>query len=308
MQKNIKELQKQYLDYLEIEKGSSLRTLENYRRYLARFLEWAKIQDAQEITKDLVRQYHIYLNRLYGGSLKRSTQNYHLIALRSFLRYLAKQDIECLAPDKIELAKQTEREIEVLSREELDRLLSAPLSIPSKTKPLLKLRDAAILETLFSTGLRVSELCNLNKEKINLETGELSVKGKRGKIRTVFLSEKAREMLKKYLEKRKDIDPALFVNARKTSTTDQLRLTPRSVQRIVQKWAIAAGITKQITPHTLRHSFATDLLANGADLRSVQALLGHANISTTQIYTHITDQHLKKIHQQYHDKKRKSKK
>ncbi len=302
---NIKELKKRYLEYLEIEKGASQRTLENYDRYLNRFVAWSEIETPKEITKELIRQYHIYLNRLNEGKLKKVTQNYHLIALRGFLRYLAKEDIESLSPEKIELAKTAQREIEVLSENELKRLFEIPLLQNKGSSQIIKLRDKAILEILFSTGLRVSELCNLDKEKINLEKKEFTVKGKGGKIRIVFLSDESKKAIKNYFDKRVDIDPAAFVRVKKTGKKDDLRLTPRSVQRIVQKWAIRAGITKQITPHTLRHAFATDLLAGGADLRSVQALLGHANVSTTQIYTHVTNKGLKEIHQKFHDKNRK---
>ncbi|TRZ81271.1 hypothetical protein D4R86_02845 [bacterium] len=302
---NIKELKKRYLEYLEIEKGASQRTLENYNRYLDRFVSWSNIITPDQITKELIRQYHIYLNRLNEGRLKKVTQNYHLIALRGFLRYLAKEDIKSLSPEKIELAKTTQREIEVLSENELKRLLEIPLLQNQKSTQIIRLRDKAILEMLFSTGLRVSELCNLDKEKIDLEKNEFTVKGKGGKIRLVFLSEESKKAIKNYFNKRTDIDLAAFVRTKKTGKKDDLRLTPRSVQRIVQKRAIQAGITKQITPHTLRHAFATDLLAGGADLRSVQALLGHANVSTTQIYTHVTNKGLKEIYQKFHDKKRK---
>jgi len=302
---NIKELKKRYLEYLEIEKGASQRTLENYNRYIDRFIAWSNITTPDQITKELIRQYHIYLNRLNEGNLKKVTQNYHLIALRGLLRYLAKEDIKSLSPEKIELAKTTQREIEVLSENELKRLLEIPLLQNQKSTQITRLRDKAILEILFSTGLRVSELCNLDKEKIDLEKNEFTIKGKGGKIRIVFLSEKSKKAIRKYFDKRTDVDLAAFVRVKRTSKKDDLRLTPRSVQRIVQKWAIRAGITKQITPHTLRHAFATDLLAGGADLRSVQALLGHANVSTTQIYTHVTNKGLKEVYQKFHDTKRK---
>jgi len=303
----IEELKKRYLEHLEIEKGSSPRTLENYNRYLNRFVLWAKIEDPKDITKDLLREYRIYLNRLNNGRLKKITQNYHLIALRGFLLYLSKNDIKSLTPDKIELAKSEQREIEVLDEEELKRLLSAPLSKIKNKNRLASLRDRAILETLFSTGLRVSELCSLEKERVNLDKKEFSVKGKGGKIRIVFLSNQAQNIIQEYFSKRTDVDPVAFARIKKVGKKDDLRLTPRSIQRIVQKWATRAGIVKKITPHTLRHSFATDLLAGGADLRSVQALLGHSNVSTTQIYTHVTDKGLKDIHQKFHDTKRQEK-
>ena len=301
---SIEELKKRYLEHLEIEKGSSQRTLENYSRYLDRFVLWAKIKSPDEITKDLVREYRLYLNRLGDGKLKKVTQNYHLIALRGFLLYLSKNDIKSLTPDKIELAKGEQREIEVLDDNELKRLLDAPLADEKNKNKLDSLRDRAILETLFSTGLRVSELCSLEKEKINFDKKEFSIRGKGGKIRVVFLSDQAQNIIKEYFSKRVDVDPAAFARIKKVGRKDDLRLTPRSVQRIVQKWATRAGIIKKITPHTLRHSFATDLLSGGADLRSVQALLGHSNVSTTQIYTHITDKGLKDVHTKFHDKNR----
>lgn len=277
--------------------------MENYQRYLERFFSWAEIKTPQEITADLIRRYRLYINRLNNNQLKRVTQNYHLIALRSFLRFLAKQDIKTISPDKIELAKNQQREIQILDKEELERLLDIPLSQKTKKDFLIQLRDKAILEMLFSTGLRVSELCGLDREKVNLDKSELTVRGKGGKLRIVFISERAHNALKNYLEKRTDVDPALFIHFnRKLSSQKNLRLTPRSIQRIVKKRAIQAGITKSVTPHTLRHSFATDLLANGADLRSVQELLGHANVSTTQIYTHLTNKNLKETYQKYHDR------
>jgi len=303
----IENLIKQYLEYLEIEKGRSRKTVENYQHYLKRFLAWAKINRPQEIDGDLVRQYRLYLNRLEedGKSLKKVTQNYHVIALRNFLRYLAKRDIKTLAAEKIELAKQSPREVEFLETEELERLLKSPQGDSIRSS-----RDRAILETLFSTGLRVSELCRLNRDSVNLGKGEFSVRGKGEKIRVVFLSESAREALKRYLAVRKDIEEALFVRIPKGEEKSQaklknLRLTTRSVQRILKKCAIAAGISRRVTPHTLRHSFATDLLVSGADIRSVQTMLGHSSITTTQVYTHITDKRLKEVHEAFHGRKRK---
>ena len=303
----LKTLKQRYLEHLEIEKGASQKTLENYQRYLDKFLDWSKIQFPHEITKELVRQYRLYLNRLHNHQLKKITQNYHLIALRSFLRFLAQQDIKTLSPEKILLAKNEQREIQVLNKDEIEKLLDVPLQTPAKTRKqlLVQLRDKAILEMLFSTGLRVSELCNLDREKINLDKSELTVRGKGGKLRIVFLSERARKALRNYLNQRTDVDPALLIHCdRIANSQESLRLTPRSVQRIIKKRVIEAGIIKPVTPHTLRHSFATDLLANGADLRSVQELLGHANVSTTQIYTHITNKNLKETYQKYHDKKK----
>ena len=322
---DIKILLKDYLDYLEIEKNRSVKTRVNYERYLKRFLEFAKISKPEQISQDLTRQYRLWLNR---KSIKKNTQNYHLIALRNFLKYLAKRDLKTLSADKIELGKQSERQVIFLENSELERLLNAPDGDYFKS-----LRDCAILELLFSTGLRVSELCGLNRDSINLKSGEpgsrtltnvlhrktflpkavkvslpgeFAVRGKGDKIRLVFLSETAKTALKNYLEKRHDVDEALFVREVKNpAKIDNLRLTPRSVERLVKHYSAKAGLSKKVTPHTLRHSFATDLLMNGADIRSVQALLGHSNITTTQIYTHITDKQLREVHQAFHGKQRK---
>ena len=240
-----------------------------------------------------------------SSAIKKNTQNYHLIALRNFLKYLAKRDIKTLPADKIELAKQPERQVMFLENDELNRLLGAPEGDSVKS-----LRDRAILELLFSTGLRVSELCGLNRDAINLkitnsDSGEFAVRGKGGKVRLVFVSETAKSALKNYLNKRGDVDPALFIRETKNYTkSDNLRLTTRSVERIISYYAAKAGLSKKITPHTLRHSFATDLLLNGADIRSVQSLLGHSNITTTQIYTHITDKQLREVHREFHGKLR----
>lgn len=297
----IEELKMQFLEYLEIEKGRSVKTVENYNRYLNRFFEYAKISHPKDITDETVRSFRLWLNRQpvpgYGGrteTMKRRTQNYYLIALRAFLKYLAHREIASLPPERIELAKVSERELDLISPEELTRLLAAPESDDIKS-----LRDKAILELLFSTGLRVSELCSLSRD-IDLSRGEFSVRGKGEKVRVVFLSDSARAALEKYLAKRTDMDDALFVRVGNAVNDDTLRLTPRSVERIIKRYAIKAGISKKVTPHVIRHSFATDLLRNGADLRSVQALLGHANINTTQIYTHVTDRRLKDIHKTFH--------
>ncbi len=309
----VENLIKDYLVYLEVEKGRSKKTVENYGHYLKRFLDWAKIEKSGQIDAELVRQYRLFLNRLEksnspSGGLKKITQNYHVIALRNFLKYLAKRDIKTLAAEKIELAKQPPREVEFLEGDELERLLKSPAG-----DSLRDLRDRALLEFLFSTGLRVSEACKLNLGSINLDKGEFSVRGKGEKIRVVFLSDAARTALKTYLAKRKDIEQALFVRIPKSKTAKDeeaqakyanLRLTARSVQRIIKKRAVNAGITRRITPHTLRHSFATDLLISGADIRSVQAMLGHSSITTTQIYTHITDKQLHDTYKNFHGKKR----
>ena len=300
----LSDLKKDYLESLEIEKNRSQLTIRNYDHYLTRFLDWAKIDKPSAITPDLVRDYRIFLNRTsdqFGRTLKKQTQNYHLIALRNLLKYLAKRDVKSLAAEKIELGKMPSRDIEFLEGDELQRLLEAPEGDSPKS-----LRDLAILELFFSTGLRLSELANLNRDSVNLAKEEFSVRGKGDKIRLVFLSDAARDALKKYLAKRVDVDEALFVrNVTNLSKESDLRLTPRSIERMVKQCAIKAGITKKVTPHTLRHGFATDLLRNGADIRSVQALLGHAHITTTQIYTHVTDKGLREIHQKFHGRSRK---
>lgn len=307
-----------FLEYLEIEKNRSQLTIRNYDFYLRRFLIWLGEPNAsaKDITVENVRQFRLWLNRQITGrrsgstspdNLKKSTQNYHLIALRSFLKYLAKRDIKSLAPEKIELAKMKERSVDFLEGSDLQRLLEAPTKI--KAPEIIKVRDKAILELLFSTGLRVSELANLNRDSINLKKDEFTIRGKGDKPRLVFLSEMAKQYLADYLDLRKDMSPAIFVRHDKAGakadekTKKESRLTPRSIQRIVEKYTKATGITKKVTPHTLRHSFATDLLQAGADIRSVQALLGHASITTTQIYTHITNKRLKEVYKKYHQKK-----
>ena len=296
----------EFLEYLEIERNRSQKTVENYHHYLKRFLTWAKISKPQEITAELVRSYRIYLNRKIdekGKELKKITQNYHAIAIRSFLKYLAKRDIKSLAAEKIEIGKNPSHEIEFLDSSELDRLLES-----ASGQDIKSLRDRSILELLFSAGLRVSELTSINRDQINISRQEFSVKGKGDKIRIVFISDTAKNALEKYLNKRMDIDPALFVRFSKKKKKNEIeknkRLTPRSIQRIVKYYAAKAGIVKDVHPHTLRHSFATDLLANGADIRSVQTMLGHSSITTTQIYTHITNQQLKEIHKKFHGKKK----
>lgn len=303
---NLDDLFLDYLEHLEIEKNSSQKTIENYNHYLRRFLgfveEKFKVTRPQDITLDVARKYRIYLNRLKvnkDNTLKVSTQNYHIIALRNFLKYLTKRDIESLSAEKIDVGKNPSRQIEFLTPEEVERLLSS-----AKGEDLASLRDRALLELLFSTGLRVSELVALDRDHLNLKRQEFSVRGKGDKIRIVFVSDTARNALEKYLNKRMDIDPAVFVRMRKGANVeadeDSLRLTARSIQRIVKKYATKAGIVKDVHPHTLRHSFATDLLQNGADIRSVQELLGHSDITTTQIYTHVTNKGLKDIHRKFH--------
>lgn len=297
MSHNLKELHRQFLEYLEIEKGRSLKTVENYSRYLRKFFEFAKIKAPEEITDEAVRNFRLRLNR---NNLKKKTQNYYLIALRVFLKYLVKVGIKSLPAERIELAKVGQRELDLITEEELARLLEAPKGPPAGG--LKNLRDKAILELLFSTGLRVSELCSLNRDHItNAKAGEFSVRGKGDKIRVVFISGSAQKAIKDYLNKRTDVDEALFIRAGGNTT----RLDRRSIERIVKYHAIKAGIAKKVTPHVIRHCFATDLLSNGADLRSVQSLLGHSSITTTQIYTHITDKQLREVHKNFHGKGRK---
>jgi len=306
MSRNIKRLKTQFLEYLEIEKNRSRLTVRNYDFYLNRFLDWSKIDSPEEITDDLIRKFRLYLNRTIdkkGRGLKKITQDYHIIALRGFLKYLSKMNIGSLAAERIELGKTPDREVEFLEFEETKRLLES-----ARGNKISDLRDRAILELLFSAGLRVSELTELDRENINLKSGEFAVRGKGGKIRVVFISDSAKSSLENYLQKRKDMDPALFIRIGrkkkdKNGKNDSLRLTPRSIQRIVEKYAAKAGLVKKVTPHTLRHSFATDLLANGADIRSVQAMLGHSSITTTQIYTHVTNKRLKDIYKKFHSAK-----
>lgn len=303
---DLEKLKREFLEHLEIEKGRSLKTVENYEHYLDTFLLYAKKKNPKDISDDLIREYRLWLNRkptnkIVGGkaeSLKKRTQNYYLIALRSFLKYLMKRNIPSLSPERIELAKIPERSLDLITTEELMRLLKAP-----QGETLMVLRDKAMLELLFSTGLRVSELASLSRD-IDLTRDEFSVRGKGEKVRVVFLSDEAKKSISMYLKKRTDMEDALFVNVgRNKDKNEEKRLTSRSIERIIKRYAIKAGISKKVTPHVIRHSFATDLLQNGADLRSVQMLLGHANIATTQIYTHITDKHLRDVHKKFHNKR-----
>jgi site-specific recombinase XerD len=306
----IKELVDKFLEYLEIEKNASKRTIISYSFYLRRFVGWLGdngVLQIKDLTYDMVRQYRLWLNRQNshdGKTLKKNTQNYHLIAIRNWLKYLAKIDIESLQANKIELSKVPERQVEFLSERDMDLLLEAPVNKKQKSE-LIKLRDKAILELLFSTGLRVSELTNLKIDQIDLSQNSFTVRGKGGKLRIVFLSHHAKFCMKKYLEARQDMNPYFFIKHNINAQESRNPLTNRSVERLIIVYAKFAGLIKKVTPHTLRHSFATDLLINGADLRSVQQLLGHASISTTQIYTHLTDQHLQTIHKTFHDIKRK---
>ncbi|MDQ5955352.1 MAG: integrase/recombinase XerD [Patescibacteria group bacterium] len=303
----LQRLKTEFLEYLEIEKGRSIKTVENYDRYLSRFLAHTKVASPARLDERMVREFRLHLNRQPGvsGTMKHKTQNYYMISLRAFLKFLRKRGVESLNPERIELAKVGARDLDLISGEELERLIKGP-----KGSSLTDLRDRAMLELFFSTGLRVSELCNLNRD-LDLSRDEFSVRGKGEKVRVVFLSPAAKRAIKDYLDKRGDVDEALFVqyspasrNAAKNKK-EGLRLTTRSVERTVKRYAIKAGITRKVTPHIIRHSFATDLLENGADLRSVQAMLGHANIATTQVYTHVTDKHLREVHKAFHGKRRK---
>lgn len=300
-----------YLDHLEIERNRSPKTRESYEHYLKQFLSSAKIKSPSDITDEAVRNFRIALARpAKDGArkeLKKITQNYYVIAIRNFLKYLAKRDIKALSADKIELSKTPSRQISIIEYGDLERLLSAPSG-----SDLRSLRDRAILETFFSTGLRISELCSLSRY-IDLERGEVTVRGKGDKLRIVFLSDRAKKAIKNYLDKRPDADEAMFVSLTK-GTSDKGhgtrvigRIIPRAVQRLVNFYRRKAGIADHVTPHQLRHQFATDLLMNGADLRSVQSLLGHSNISTTQIYTHLTNKELREIHKSFHGRRRKEK-
>ena len=303
--KDLVALKRQFLEYLEIERGRSVKTVENYDRYLERFFTFAKVKKTSDLTEEQIREFRLHLNRQAGTKvggrvepMKRRTQNYYLIALRAFLKFLRKRGIEALSPERIELAKVPERSLDLISPTELKRLMKAP-----DQKTLEGKRDKAILELLFSTGLRISELCGLSIDDVDLTRDEFSVRGKGDKVRVVFLSDTAKETLREYLKNRKDLDDALFVRyGRKANDGGEPRLQPRAVQRLLKHYAEMAGITRKVTPHVIRHSFATDLLSNGADLRSVQALLGHANIGTTQIYTHVTDRHLREVHKKFHGK------
>lgn len=340
--KSLYDLKREFLEYCELDKGQSILTIENYDRYLTKFLEWLKenkkqssvkitdkisdngiqntdnsmifdsggdcqlstvncILEPADITLESIRQYRLFVNRLLdkkGRELKNSTQNYRILAIRAFLRYLSFRGIHSLPPEKISIAKTGDREITFLESDELEAILNRP-----DTSKLGGLRDRAILETLFSTGLRVSELAALNASDINFERGEIAVLGKGKKLRVVFLSEKALSFIDQYLKNRgfeksdQEKEISLFISSKNT------RFSVRSIERIVAKYAAACGLSKRVSPHTLRHSFATDLLIAGADVRSVQSLLGHSSITTTQVYTHVTDQHLRDIHQKFHGKR-----
>ena len=299
----LSELVNDFTEHLEVEGGRSLKTIENYRLYLERFIEFSGDITVDKITSEQVRRFRLWLNRHINDSnqsLSLITQSYHLIALRGFLTYLSRRDIQSLSADKIILPRTTRKQVTFLHYDEVSSLLS---QIDLDTEA--GLRDRAIIELLFSSGLRVSELVNLNRDHINLNRKEFMVRGKGQKDRPVFVSKGAAERVSDYLASRHDSLVPLFISySRFTGQTDTSgdyrRLQSRSIQRMVSHYAKMAGITKHVSPHTLRHSFATDLLMNGADLRSVQAMLGHSNISTTQVYTHVTDQHLKDVFEKFH--------
>ena len=301
---NISDLLLEFLEHMEIEQNRSQRTIENYHHYLERLIEYAGDIDIKKLNTEVVRKWRLYLNRLTdvnGNTLSKTTQNYHLIALRSFLKYLNKRGIDALPSEKVELARVKRPQVSFLSPDELERLFKQP-----DLSTMIGARDRAILELLFSSGLRVSELVNLDKDHINLKRREFMVRGKGQKDRPVFISQEAADWISKYLKRRTDNYKPLFIHYSGLQSGlddgNYTRLTARSIQRKVGKYARLAGITKKVTPHTLRHSFATNLLTNGADVRSVQAMLGHSNISTTQIYTHVTDPQLRKVHERFHGK------
>ncbi len=292
-----------FLEYCEVTKNLSQKTLENYTHYLKRFSVFFGVsKSVDKIQLQNIQNFRLYLNRYTDEKVKSlsiKTQNYHVIALRAFLKYLVKNDIKSLAPEKIELSKIPERTVEVLSKKELERLFSA-IDMTKKTA----YRDLAIIETLYSTGLRVSELNSLNCEQVDLTRREFMVRGKGKKPRIVFLSERASKAIAMYLRERDDNSAPLFLNSRKNvdeiMDAEKRRLSKVSIESIVRKYALKAGIIKKVTPHTLRHSFATELLLNGADIRSVQEMLGHSSITTTQIYTHLTNNKLKEVHEKFH--------
>lgn len=291
-----------YIEHLEVEGGRSAKTSENYKLYLERFVQFTEDIKVDKITTEIIRKYRLWLNRYRNDNdseLATITQSYHLIALRGFLKYLSERDIASLSPEKIKLPKVSRKQVTFLHYDEVERLL-AQISIEDE----VGLRDRAIIELLFSSGLRVSELANLNRDHINTKRREFMVRGKGQKDRPIFIGKAAASRIEDYLAARLDNLPPLFLSYSRNNIAgtsgDYRRLTARSIQRMVTKYARLAGITKHVSPHTMRHSFATDLLMNGADIRSVQSMLGHSNISTTQVYTHVTDEHLREAYEKFH--------
>jgi site-specific recombinase XerD len=291
-----------FIEHLEVEGGRSAKTAENYKLYLERFVEFTEDVKVGDITSEIIRKYRLWLNRYkndMGDELATITQSYHLIALRGFLGYLGQRDIESLPPSKIVLPKISRKQVTFLHYEEVERLINT-IDISEEAG----LRDRAIIELLFSSGLRVSELVNLNRDHVNTKRREFMVRGKGQKDRPIFISQAAAGWVDHYLDVRQDSLPPLFIsysrNVEMTNSGDYRRLTARSIQRMVNKYTRLAGITKHVSPHTMRHSFATDLLMNGADIRSVQSMLGHSSISTTQVYTHVTDEHLREVYEKFH--------
>ncbi len=303
---SLERLINRYLSYIEIEKNYSPYTIEKYKHYLETFRKWFHKNYQQEyiqrLTFEIVRNYRVFLSHHendQGRSMSISTQSYYIIGLRAFLRYLARKGVKSLAPEKIDLPKTESRSLKFLSREQVERLLEMP-----NLQKVEGLRDRAILEVLFSTGLRVSEMMKLDRDKIDLKQREFGIIGKGRRPRVVFLTERAATWLERYMRSREDANKPLWIRlsgkkADPTSSSEKMRLTVRSIQRIVEKYRLMAGLSIKVSPHVLRHSFATSLLQNGADLRSVQEMLGHKNVSTTQIYTHVTNPQLKQIHDKF---------
>ncbi len=300
----ISDYQNDFIEHMEVERGVSAHTARNYRLYIDRLVEFAGDIKVSDINNELVRKYRLWLNRFVnfnGDDLSPLTQSYHLIALRNFLKYLQERDISSLEPTKVRLPKTARKQVSFLYTDEIKRILDE-IDLSSNTS----LRDKAIVELLFSSGLRVSELVNLNRDNVNTKRREFMVRGKGSKDRPIFISEEAASSLDEYLESRTDNLKPLFLNTSRNTgyednnSGDYRRISARSVQRIISKYSKLAGITKKVSPHTMRHSFATDLLINGADIRSVQSMLGHSSIATTQIYTHVTDAHLKEVYEKFH--------
>lgn len=294
----------EFLEHAEINKNQAMKTIINYQHYLMRFVDFAGLIKPHEITTVITQKYRVYLNRIndkHGLPLSKKTQSYHMIALRAFLKYLLRMDIPTLSPEKVDVGKLEQRSVEFLQSEEIKALLDT-----INTSKTIGIRDRAIIELLYSTGLRVSEMVNLDRDRIDLIRREFMIRGKGSKTRIVFISKHAASMVENYLATRDDKWKPLFISYSRPrnqgikSLGEHKRITALSIQNMVRAYALKAGIQKHVTPHTLRHSFATNLLQNGADLRSVQELLGHASITTTQVYTHLTDRRLREVHEKFH--------